>query len=107
MDTITRRSAAKRHAAIERHRSLTSTVAAAGGIATIGFAALAAVTFRGNAATSLATTTSTARDGIVQSEVRDDESFVNSGTTTPRLTAPNVSGSTRAAGPAHATTGGS
>jgi hypothetical protein len=106
MDIFTRRTAAARHAAIERHRSLTSTIAAAGGMATIGFAALAAATFRGNTATTAASTET--REAIIQPEAGDDdETFVDPGTTTPRFNAPNVSVPSRGDGPGQATTGGS
>ena len=76
-------------------------------MATIGFAALAAATFRGNVATNVAATTEE-RDGILRPEVGDDDvTFFDPGTTTPQFNAPSLSGPTRASGPGHATTGGS
>jgi hypothetical protein len=109
MQSVMRSSPARRRDAIDLLNSVTTGVALTGAMATVGFAALAAATFRGNA-TPDAAPAAVVDDGSARTG-DDDGLYLFDPGTSGRAFSGGLSGGSSglsgASGPAQVTTGGS
>lgn len=109
MQNVMRSTPGRRRDAIDLLNSLTTGIALSGAMATVGFAALAAATFRGNATSDVAPA-AVVDDGSAQAGDDDGLNLLDPGTTgqfsSGRLSG-RSSGLSGASGPAQVTTGGS